>query len=207
VKDGDFVITASASATSDKVPAMVAAFAKDQQTAGDRRALFDELMATHGNAVLGFCLRMVRVRLLAEEIAQEVLVEAYRDLDRFEGRSSLRAWLLGIARHRCLDALKTQQRRSEVIESNEQAVLDFEDPGAGPIEHVDGVRLTEALEGCLKRLSPNVRATVLMRFQTESTYEELAALLAATADTLQVRVARALPVLRRCLERKGWTGE
>jgi RNA polymerase sigma-70 factor (ECF subfamily) len=190
---------------------VVAAIAKDErtrlQTVSDRRATVAELVRAHGDAVLGFCLRVVRARALAEDVAQQVFMEAYRDLDRFEGRSSARAWLFGIASHRCLDALKGQQRRLRLIESDEQAVIEFEDPGAGPIEHVDRARLTAALEACLKRLSPDVRATVLLRFQTGSTYEELAAPLAATADTLQVRVARALQALRRCLEKKGWTGE
>lgn len=177
------------------------------RAASDRRALVAELMRAHGDAVFGFCVRLVRARALADDLAQQVFLEAYRDLDRFEERSSPRAWLLGIARHRCLDALRAQQGRSKLIESDEQAVLDFEDPGPGPIDHVDRARLAAALEACLSRLSPDVRATVLLRFQTGCTYEELAAALAATADTLQMRVARALPVLRRCLERKGWAGE
>ena len=176
-------------------------------TPPDHRAIITELMRVHGDAVFGFCMRVVRTRSLAEELAQQVFLEAYRDLDGFEGRSSPRAWLFGIASHRCLDALKAQQRRLKLIEDNEPAVLDFEDPGQGPFDRVERMQLTVALEECLKRLSPEVRATVLMRFQTGFTYEELEALLGAAADTLQVRVARALPVLRRCLERKGWSGE
>lgn len=202
-----------AGATSDGEPPVVVAFAKDERTAprsravSDRRASIAALMEAHGDAVFGFCLRVMRDRALAEDVVQQVFLEAYRDLDRFEGRSSPRSWLFGIADHRCLDALKSQQRRSNLIENNEQAVLEFEDPGPGPLEYADDVRLFAALDDCLKRLSPDVRATVLLRFQTELTYEELAVLLAATADTLQVRVARALPILRRCLEKKGWTGE
>lgn len=173
----------------------------------ERRARVAEMVRVHGDAVLGFCLRMLVDRALAEDVTQQVFLEAHRDLERFAGRSSALAWLFGIAHHRCLDALKSQQRRSKLIENNEQAVGDFQDPGAGPLEHAGDMRLTAALEECLKRLSPDVRATVLLRFQTEATYEELTALLGAAADTLQVRVARALPVLRKCLERKGWTGE
>jgi len=190
---------------------VVAAIAKDErtrlQTVSDRRATVAELVRAHGDAVFGFCLRVVRARALAEDVAQQVFLEAYRDLDRFQGRSSARTWLFSIAGHRCLDALKSQQRRSQRIESNEQAVIDFGDPGAGPVEQLDSARLRAALEDCLNVLSPEARATVLLRFQTGFTYQELAAALRATADALQVRVARALPALRRCLERKGWAGE
>jgi DNA-directed RNA polymerase specialized sigma24 family protein len=48
---------------------------------------------------------------------------------------------------------------------------------------------------------------VLLRFQSGLTYEEMAAELATKADTLCARVARALPFLKRCLERKGWQRE
>lgn len=176
------------------------------RAASERRARISELMDAHGEAVFGFCMRMLRSQTLVDDVVQQVFLEAYRDLDRVTGPSA-RAWLFGIARHRCLDAARSQQRRSKVIENNEQAVLAFEDPGAGPIEHLDRVRLAARLEQCLQRLSPDVRATVLLRFQTGATYEQLAEQLAASADTLQIRVSRALPVLRRCLAKKGWTGE
>jgi DNA-directed RNA polymerase specialized sigma24 family protein len=60
-----------------------------------------------------------------------------------------------------------------------------------------------ALEGCLDELSPEVRMTVLLRFQLGLSYAEIGAILDARAGTLQQRVARALPALKACLERKG----
>jgi RNA polymerase sigma factor (sigma-70 family) len=173
----------------------------------DRDEQIAELMEAHGEAVFGYCLRVIRVHALAEDVTQQVFLEAYRDLDRFAGLSSPRAWLFGIACHRCLDALKKQQRFSALIENNEEAVAAFEDPGPGPGEHVDRGQLVAALEECLGQLSPEIRATVLLRFQTGATYEEMSERLGASADTLQVRVARALPVLRRCVKKKGWTDE
>jgi RNA polymerase sigma-70 factor (ECF subfamily) len=190
------------------VPEVAAGTANDLRawSQRDRRTVVAELMREHGDVVFGFCLRLVRVRALADDLLQQVFLQAYRDLDQFEGRSSPRAWLIGIASHRCLDALRAQQRRSTVID-DDQAIFALEDRAPGPDERVDRMRLSAALEGCLQRLSAALRATVLLRFQTGATYEELAVSLAATADTLQMRVARALPILRRCLEQKGWTGD
>lgn len=215
MKDGDVTVAAPVAAPpappapSDDRPPPIAASASDRSivpgTASERHAAVGEMMEAHGDAVFGFCMRMVRARDLAEDVTQQVFLEAYRDLDQFEGRSSQRSWLLGIAIHRCMDTFK-QRQRMKLIESNEQAVLDFEDPAAGPIADVDRARLAAALDDCLARLSPDVRATVLLRFQTEATYEDLAIPLAANPYTLQIRVSRALPILRRCMERKGWTG-
>lgn len=169
-------------------------------SAGDRRAAIVELMRAHGDAVLGFCIRVLRDRDLAEEMRQQTFLEAFRDFDRFQGRSR-RAWLFGIASHRCLDAIR--KRRSGWIESDDDALINRHDPGSGPREQLEHAQLTAALEDCMKALSPEVRMTVLMRFQTELSYEEIAVQLSTRADALQMRVTRALSRLRRCLESKG----
>lgn len=175
--------------------------------AADRRAAVVDLMRAHGDAVLGFCVRVLGDHQLAEEVRQQTFLEAFRDFDRVQDRSSLRAWLFGIASHRCLDALRNRQRRSKWIENDDQVVINTHDPGSGPSEQVAHAQLTSVLEDCLAALSPEVRMTVLVRFQTELTYEELAVRLATRADALQMRVTRALAKLRRCLETKGVHGD
>jgi len=169
--------------------------------ASDRRAAIVELMRAHGDAVLGFCIRVLRDRELAEEVRQQTFLEAFRDFDRFQERSSRRAWLFGIASHRCLDVIR--KRRPGWIERDEDALLNSHDPGNGPREQLEHAQLTAALEECMTSLPHEVRMTVLLRFQSDLTYEQLAAQLATRSDALQMRVTRALSKLRRCLESKG----
>lgn len=177
----------------------------NQKPPRDRRATIIALMKAHGDEVLGFCLRMVVDRALAEDIRQQVFLEAFRDLDGCH--SSPRAWLFGIARNRCLDAIKLKDRLGNLIKPDEPVGCEVEDPGEDLVELLDRPRLMKALDGCLNRLSEVKRRTLLLRFQTDLTFEEMAVLLEVTADALQVRVARALRDLRQCLEKKGWTGE
>jgi RNA polymerase sigma-70 factor (ECF subfamily) len=177
------------------------------RNANKQRAEISQLMTAHGEAVFGYCLRILRSRAHAEDVVQQVFLDAYRDLDQFAGRSSPKAWLFGIARNRCLDLLKRHIRLNNHVRLDEAATLEFADPGTGPLESIDRARLFAALEVCLQRLSPDVRATVLARFHTGATFESLARELGASADALQLRVARALPALRHCLEKKGWTHE
>jgi RNA polymerase sigma-70 factor, ECF subfamily len=172
-----------------------------------RRARVTELMIAHGEAVFGFCMRMVHDEPTAHDVWQQTFLEAYRDLDQFGGRASMKTWLTSIARNRCLDVLKRNRRHRERLESDDEAVLDHIDPSTGPAERIDQARLIAKLEDCLRRLPPAMRATVLERFMTGSTYEELARLLRASANTLQVRVARALRILKHCLEQHGWIHE
>lgn len=170
---------------------------------GDRRGAVALLITTHDEMVFAYCVRMLRDRDLAEDVAQQVFTEAYRDIHRFRRESSLRTWLIGIARHRCGDAIKSQNRRSAKIELNPDTVTDHVDPASTQTEQLDRARLAAALEDCLGELSEEIRATILLRFLSEMTYEEMSKELGKKADTLCVRVARALPLLKDCLERKG----
>ena len=137
----------------------------------------------------------------------QVFLEADRDLDRVSGRASPATWLYGIAAHRCIDAIRRTRRQDERIEPDDELVAAFADPASAPGEQLDRARLVRALEVCLQELSRESREAVLFRFQVGLTYEEMALMLEAKADTLCARVARALPVLKECLEGKGWVHE
>jgi RNA polymerase sigma-70 factor, ECF subfamily len=172
-----------------------------------RKARISELMVAHGEAVFGFCMRMLRDEATALDVLQQTFLEAYRDLDQFAERAQVSTWLTGIARHRCLDQIKKDQRRRKWIESNDEAVREHVDLSASPGERIDRARLLAALDECIGELPANIRATVLERFHQGFTYEELSRSLGASANTLQVRVARALRTLKDCLERQGWDHE
>jgi RNA polymerase sigma-70 factor (ECF subfamily) len=168
----------------------------------DVRGLVEE----HGPAVYSMCARILRDRVLAEDILQQVFLEAHRDLERFQGQSSIRTWLIGIAMHRCQDAIKARRRREQRFQADERAIDDAVDLTADPRAPLEKERVNKALGECLDELSIESRAAVLMRFHVGMSYEDMAGSVGDKPDTLRARVVRALPLVRRCLERKGWTG-
>src|SRR6476659_9700317 len=93
---------------------------------------FRQLVEQHERALRVHCYRMLGSLQDAEDQTQETLLRAWRSLNRFEGRTSVRAWLYRIATNACLDELDRRGRRllPPMIGSPTQAFI----PGGGTID-------------------------------------------------------------------------
>src|SRR3954469_17209682 len=78
--------------------------------AGDGEA-FRSLVEPYGPELQLHCYRIIGSLQDAEDLLQETLLAAWRGLDKFEGRASMRSWLYRIATNRCLHALRARARR------------------------------------------------------------------------------------------------
>src|SRR5689334_25385268 len=84
----------------------------------------------HRRELTAHCYRMLGSPFEAEDAVQETLLRAWKSLDRFEGRSSLRSWLYRIATNVCLDLLDGKERRARPME------MGTEGTGEGPLGDV-----------------------------------------------------------------------
>lgn len=166
--------------------------------ANDVRQALTLMMNRYGDQVYRVAYTMTHSTHLAEEVRQQVFVEAYRDLASFVGCASLRAWLLGITRHRCLDAAKKHRRWTNRFKN--EPPPEEEPDHHEPERELDRGRLAKILAACLAKLAPAARDAVVLRYHQELSYDEASAIAGDNAGTLQQRVARALPALRRCVD-------
>ena len=167
---------------------------------GDMTGALRQLMQRHGTSVYRYCREALHDATLADDVQQQVFIEVFRDLQRFNGRSTLRTWLFAIAHHRVLDAAKARGRAQAHIDADDPGPVP--DPRPSPAEAIDDARLHVALLSCLDKLPEQLRTVLLLRFQQGFTFEEMAVVCRERPGTLQAKVTRALPVLRACIENR-----
>jgi RNA polymerase sigma-70 factor (ECF subfamily) len=167
---------------------------------GDMTGALQLLMKRYGTAVYRYSREALRDATLADDVQQQVFIEAFRDLPKFRRRASVRTWLFAIARHRVLDAAKSRRRAQARIEDDDATGVPDDRPP--PDERIDDGRLRNALAACVGLLREEVRTALLLRFQQGFTFEEMAEVCDEKPGTLQAKVARALPSLRACITKR-----
>lgn len=151
--------------------------------------------------VYRYCRKFLRDDAEAEDVMQLVFLQAYQDFSSVRLESSARHWLLSIARHRCLDRLKLNRRNPSAADPTP---LDQEPSTTPPVdETLAHSQAARALAACLDQLPDHARVAIVLRYHDELSYEEMEKLSGISAGALRVRVLRALPALKTCLEEKG----
>ncbi|MGH2450243.1 MAG: sigma-70 family RNA polymerase sigma factor [Candidatus Limnocylindria bacterium] len=150
--------------------------------AGDEDA-FRELTDPHRRELQVHCYRVLGSVQDAEDLVQETLLAAWRGLEAFEGRSSVRAWLYRIATNRCLNALRDRARRPREVQAMVEPpgparrseplwlepypdvlLEDIPDRSPGPEARYEAREAVElAFIGALQNLPPRQRAALVLR--------------------------------------------
>ena len=121
---------------------------------------------------------------VAEDLTQETYLRAIPALPRFQGRSTVRTWLLSIARRVCADHLRRKKRTplTLVLESD-----DWPEPNRADDEVGDGVAAQDAVD----RLAPERREAFVLTQLLGLSYAEAATVIGCPVGTIRSRVARA----------------
>jgi RNA polymerase sigma-70 factor (ECF subfamily) len=170
--------------------------------AGDHGA-FDELVRRHRDGIY----RFVRWHLgapggEAEDVTQDVLIEVYRSLPRYERRSRLKTWILGLAYNLCRQTRRGSRstRRVFVAEVATDEVLGSLADAAPDLDALLARREIQAeVRSAIDRLGPEHREIVLLREVEELSYGEIASVLRIPVGTVRSRLHYARVELGTCL--------
>lgn len=164
------------------------------------------LMREYGDFVYRYCRRLLKDQHAAEDAHQTIFVLAYQNMSRLQDPSKVREWLFSIAHNLCMGEIRKKNAESKrVFECNTPTEVPSSEL---LLDEVDSLRhALKSLNECVEKLAPETRYTVLLRYQKERllTYEEMGRICREQPRALQMRVARAMERLRRCLEGKGVT--
>jgi RNA polymerase sigma-70 factor, ECF subfamily len=155
-------------------------------------AAFSELLDEHEARVFSVALRFTGRRADAEELTQDVFVEMHGALARITDREHLRRWLLRTVTHRCLNRLRNEGRRPQLVSI--EALQPESEPPAPEAGH-DPLMSTR-LRGLLLELSPEARAVLLLRFQEDLDPSDIASVLEMPVNTVKSHLRRSLEWLR-----------
>lgn len=158
---------------------------------GDRYSM-EVLLRRHQRTIRTICHRIAAQHADGEDTTQLALIAVVRGIGSFDGRSRLTTWLHRVAVNTCLDELRRRSRRPIPLADPTAALSN-----AGSIEQViDRADIDRALQ----RLSPDFRATVVLRDLCGLDYDEIASVLDLPPGTVRSRLARARGALRAAWE-------
>jgi RNA polymerase sigma-70 factor (ECF subfamily) len=152
--------------------------ALQRAAAGDAAAL-NQLVRLHQSQIRGFLLRLTGGRhALADDLAQETFLHAWRKIGQFRGDGSFAGWLLRIAWSRYLMEAR-RHKRERTVEADDTAI----DPRSG---HDDRLDLTRAMT----KLAPTERAALTLCYALGYSHPEAGAILKIPLGTLKSHVLR-----------------
>jgi len=167
--------------------------------AAQDQAALRGLYARHQARVFRFLLRLVRQEAIAEELTNEVFMEAWRHAASFEGKSSAATWLLSIAHHRAVSSLR---RRREQSWNEEEAaeIADAEDDPEVQLQKTDKASL---LRRCLEALSPEHREVIDLVYYHEMSIGEVSSIVGIPESTVKTRMFYARKRMSELLKTAG----
>jgi RNA polymerase sigma factor (sigma-70 family) len=169
---------------------------------GDTRRAMEALMARHGSSIYRYCRESLRDASLADDVMQQVFLQAFRDIHKTTVVQSIRVWLFAIARHRVLDAARARARAFNRLMESDGTNSDVATSGYRPDELLSDAQVKDALFSALDELDPVVREAILLHYHQGLSFVEMAEVMRDQPNRLAARVAKALPRLRRAIERR-----
>lgn len=172
----------------------------------DRSAAIEQIMLEYGTKVLHLAYYYLKDRHLAEDVAQEVFVKAYRNWDSFRGESSIYTWLYKITVNLCRDKARSAWWRRLVPSEDPRSTSDElelssveEDPEEAAVLSEERDRLMEQVMS----LPDSYREAVVLYYYQDLSTVEIAEVTGQNENTIKTRLFRARAMLKNQLLKGG----
>lgn len=167
----------------------------------DRKAAA-ELLHAHADAIYTYLyFRLTPRTTMLDDLFQEVFVSAWQGLDNFRAESSLKGWLLGIARHKVEDYYRSCLKQFTAVDE----IQDNDEPAETPLfdESIDARRQREQVRRILDELPEAYRVALLWRYWERRSARDMAEMTGKTEKAVERLLARARESFRERWDRAG----
>ena len=157
---------------------------------------FEEIVRRYQRRVYATAYRIVRRHEVADDVAQEAFIRAYRSLDRFDAGRPFGPWICRIAANLAVNHVRSPAAREDALPDGHA-----ETPSAapGPLQGVLDAEARTMLDRALGELPTEQRAVFCLRVFDELSYREIADALGIEMGTVMSRLSRAREKLREAL--------
>jgi len=155
---------------------------------GDDMA-FQELMSRYTKHIFNFILQYVKVREEAEDVSQDTFFKVWKYIKRFKNGMKFKPWLFTIARNTALDYIKKKKAIPFSNIDNEEEDFNFSDTISDteplPPEVFARAELATQLMGAMTDLHPDHQSVLIMHYQQDMTFEEIAEIMKKPMNTVK----------------------
>ncbi|MBD7907688.1 sigma-70 family RNA polymerase sigma factor [Sporosarcina gallistercoris] len=163
----------------------------------ERDRLLTEAMDIHGDYLLRVVYAIVKERAKAEDIVQEVFIQYYIHIDKFEHRSSVKTYLYRIAINQCHNLFKSwHYRKLELSHQVVQILVSFQNTE----EQVIHEESSEELKRLIERLPLKYKEVIWLYYYAELTVLEVGDVLGCSVNTVKTRLTRGRRLLKGILK-------
>ena len=168
---------------------------------------FAELLRRFRAPVFNLCLRMLKNRDDAEDVAQDVFVKVFGMLERYDDRYAFRSWIFKIAANQSIDFIRRNRVKLQSLDEplsykGEEIERQFPDDAPTPEETVETREIGQLLLKITDELPPHYRSMIVLRHQEQLSYEEIAEVLELPLGTVKARIHRARAMMKDKLQRR-----
>lgn len=168
-------------------------FALLGQIQAGSEAAMRQIYTTYSKSVYAFVLSRLRDAARAEEIMVDTMHEVWKHPARFRGEAKFSTWVIGIARHKMLDVLRSRDAKSEELDEE----MPSEDVTA--FERVAEVEQRQGVQRCMEKLSNEHRECLHLVFYEDMSLAEVAEIQGVPENTVKTRMFHARQKIKNCL--------
>lgn len=176
-------------------PAAVAASIERAIARGEYRDAVARCARAYGTSIGRLCMAFVGSQAEAEELTQETLIAAYDAFPSYRGEGSVKAFLFGIARRTCARAIERRVRRDARLR-----LVDRDDTSEDASDQALRKERADRARAALDDLRPTEREALLLRYEADLPFRDVATACGCDEAAARKRVSRALVRMRELLK-------